>query len=178
MGWFGSARPDIDALVEAHYVSLYRYAVRLSGAANEAEDLTQETYCQAQKKLHQLREADKAKSWLFTILRNVYLHRLRSTKQERHLSLDSIAELPERSMEPLTAIDSAALQKALNQLPESFRTPIILYYFEEFSYKEIAEQMDVPLGTVMSRLARAKAFLRERLTDRTDLAKVSQGEVL
>jgi RNA polymerase sigma-70 factor (ECF subfamily) len=55
------------------------------------------------------------------------------------------------------------LQLALNELPEVFRTPVILYYFEDFSYRDIAEQMDLPLGTVMSRLARAKAYLRERL---------------
>ena len=61
------------------------------------------------------------------------------------------------------------MQQALNELPELFRTPIVLYYFEEFSYKDIAEQMSVPLGTVMSRLARAKSFLRERLTDQADL---------
>jgi RNA polymerase sigma-70 factor (ECF subfamily) len=60
-------------------------------------------------------------------------------------------------------VDPAHLQKALSELPEAFRTPIILYYFEDFSYREIAEQMGVPLGTVMSRLARAKAFLRQRL---------------
>ena len=57
----------------------------------------------------------------------------------------------------------------LGEMPETFRTPLILYYFEDFSYKDIAEQMNVPLGTVMSRLARAKTFLRERLTDHADL---------
>ena len=78
----------------------------------------------------------------------------------------------------MAALDSAQLQKVLGELPETFRTPLILYYFEDFSYKDIAEQMNVPLGTVMSRLARAKAFLRQRLTDDTDLdQKPNQGEV-
>src|SRR5881275_1491872 len=60
-------------------------------------------------------------------------------------------------------IESAKLQQALNELDEAFRTPIILFYFEEFSYRDIAEQMDLPIGTVMSRLARAKAYLRAKL---------------
>ena len=64
---------------------------------------------------------------------------------------------------PLPQIDPEQLQRALDELSEVFRTPIILYYFEDFSYRDIAEQMDLPIGTVMSRLARAKAHLRARL---------------
>jgi RNA polymerase sigma-70 factor (ECF subfamily) len=177
MRWFGGPQHDIEALVQTHYQGLYRYAYRLSGSGIEAEDLTQETFCQAQHKLHQLREAEKARSWLFTILRNVYLHKLRASKHGKHVSLDRVEELPDRPAEPLALVDSVQLQKALNELPELFRTPLILYYFEEFSYRDIAEQMNVPLGTVMSRLARAKTFLRERLADPADLIeKGSTGE--
>jgi RNA polymerase sigma-70 factor (ECF subfamily) len=74
-----------------------------------------------------------------------------------------MSEVPDRLPDPLPAIDTERLQEALNELPEVFRTPIILYYFEDFNYRDIAEQMDLPLGTVMSRLARAKAHLRNRL---------------
>ena len=177
MAWFGNSRQSIQTLVEAHYASLYRYAYRLSGTSQMAEDLTQETFCQAQSKLHQLREPNRAKAWLFTILRNAYLHKLRIAKLEKQVSLDEIAELPERAGDSLPEVDSAQLQAALNQLPEMFRTPIILYYFEEFSYRDIAEQMEVPLGTVMSRLARAKTFLRQRLLGSAELAeRANQGE--
>lgn len=179
MGWFGRPAVDIGALVDAHYAALYRYAYRLCGTTQEAEDLTQEAFCQAQNKLSQLREPGRAKAWLFTILRNAYLHRLRSSKHEKHVSFDRIAELPEATPDSAPMLDSAQLQKALNELPEVFRTPIILYYFEEFSYRDIADQMNVPLGTVMSRLARAKTFLRERLMDSADLIeKAHQGEGL
>lgn len=179
MRWFGSPKLGIEALVDAHYTALYRYAYRLSGSSQEAEDLTQETFCQAQNKLFQLRDEAKVKSWLFSILRNAYLHRVRSRKQEKQVSLEGIPEIPERLAETTPVVDSIQMQKALNELPELFRTPIILYYFEEFSYKDIAEQMNVPLGTVMSRLARAKAFLRERLTDHAGLIeRASQGEGL
>jgi RNA polymerase sigma-70 factor (ECF subfamily) len=156
-------RRTVQRLVDEHYTALYRYAYRLSGGCADAEDLTQETFCKAQDHLAQLRDPERAKAWLFSILRNAYLHRTRSDRQQRCVSLESIGDLPDPAGEPLPAVDPEQLQHALNELPELFRTPVILYYFEEFSYRDIAEQMDLPLGTVMSRLARAKAHLRERL---------------
>ena len=74
-----------------------------------------------------------------------------------------IVERMSATANPLPEIEPQRLQEVLNELPEEFRTPLILFYFEEFSYRDIAEQMEVPLGTVMSRLARAKAHLRSRL---------------
>jgi RNA polymerase sigma-70 factor (ECF subfamily) len=162
MGTPGRPR-SVEQLVEEHYAALYRYAYRLSGAAADAEDLTQEAFCKAQASLGQLRDPGRAKPWLFSILRNAYLHRVRSDRQERRVPLDEVGDLAEPLPEPLPAIDPERLQEALNELPEVFRTPIILYYFEDFSYRDIADQMDLPIGTVMSRLARAKAYLRGRL---------------
>ena len=166
MRWFGGRR-QVEQLVGAFYESLYRYAYRLSGSPQEAEDLTQETFCQAQNKLGQLRDRNRAKAWLFSILRNAYLRRVRASKQEQRVPLDSVGEIPDRPTEPLPDIDPVLLQKALGELPESFRTPLILFYFEEFSYREIAEQMEMPIGTVMSRLARGKVFLKHRLLQGT-----------
>ncbi len=177
MAWLGGTNRKVDELVEAHYAALYRYAFRLSGASSEAEDLAQEAFCQAQVKLHQLRDWDRAKAWLFTILRNVYLHRVRQSKQENLVPVDFLDELPERLPETLPEVEPAQLQQALSELPEAFRTPVVLYYFEDFSYKDIAEQMQVPLGTVMSRLARAKAFLRRKLLPLLRDG-ASQGEVM
>src|ERR1700730_13795023 len=162
MGYAGSGT-TVESLVDEHYESLYRYAYRLSGAAADADDLTQETFCKAQASLSQLRDAARAKPWLYRILRNVYLHKRRTEKNHRCISLEGVDELPGRLPEPLPPVDPQELQEALNDLPEVFRTPIILYYFEDFSYRDIAEHMDLPLGTVMSRLARGKAFLRCRL---------------
>jgi RNA polymerase sigma-70 factor (ECF subfamily) len=99
---------------------------------------------------------------LFSILRNGYLHRLRAAKVENVVSLDGM-DVPDRAADVLPDVDPEQVQRALSQLPEDFRTPLILYYFEDFSYRDIAEQMDLPMGTVMSRLARAKAHLRARL---------------
>lgn len=153
----------VERLVDEHYQALYRYAYRLSGSGPDAEDLTQEAFCKAQLNLSQLRDWGRAKAWLFSILRNAYLHRVRADRQQPCVSLDGVGELADASPEPLPDIDPERLQQALNELPEVFRTPIILYYFEDFSYRDIAGQMDLPLGTVMSRLARAKAYLRSRL---------------
>jgi RNA polymerase sigma-70 factor (ECF subfamily) len=153
----------VQRLVEEHYATLYRYAYRLSGSASDAEDLTQETYLRAQAKLSQLRDRARAKPWLFSILRHAYLHRVRADQQQPCIPLDGVAELPDRASDALPEVDPEQVQHALDELPEVFRTPIILYYFEDFSYRDIAEQMDLPLGTVMSRLARAKAHLRGRL---------------
>jgi RNA polymerase sigma-70 factor (ECF subfamily) len=158
----GSQR-SVQKLVDEHYRSLYGYAFRLTGSAVDAEDLTQETFCQAQLKLGQLRDLRRARAWLFSILRNAYLHRARALRQHPSVSLESVGELPEPTPEPLPDVDPEQLQQALNELPEVFRTAVILFYFEEFSYRDIAEQMDLPIGTVMSRLARAKSHLRARL---------------
>jgi RNA polymerase sigma-70 factor (ECF subfamily) len=162
MGLPGSQR-NVERLVDEYYASLYRYAYRLSGSAPDAEDLTQEAFCTAQRKLGQLRDPTRAKSWLFSILRNAYLHRRRADKHQHLVPVDSLADVAEPPPDPLPPVEPERLQQALNELPEVFRTPIILYYFEEFSYRDIADQMDLPLGTVMSRLARAKAHLRARL---------------
>jgi RNA polymerase sigma-70 factor (ECF subfamily) len=167
----------IQRLVEDHYAALYRYAYRLSGSSSDAEDLTQEAFCKAQQHFGQLREASRAKPWLFSILRNAYLHRVRADRQQHCVSLEGIGDLAEPLPAQLPDIDPERLQQALNDMPEAFRTPIILYYFEDFGYREIAEQMDLPMGTVMSRLARAKAFLRSRLVD-TDVHVMANGRVL
>jgi RNA polymerase sigma-70 factor (ECF subfamily) len=162
MGMPGSPQ-TVQRLVDEHYMSLYRYAYRLSGSAARAEDLTQEAFCKAQLNFSQLRDLERARPWLFSILRNLYLHDVRAEKQQGHVPLEMVGDVAEPPPEPLPEIDPEQLQQALSEMDEVFRTPIILYYFEDFGYREIAEQMDLPIGTVMSRLARAKAHLRARL---------------
>jgi RNA polymerase sigma-70 factor (ECF subfamily) len=158
-----SAGDGFSHLVDAHYEALYRYAYRLSGSAADAEDLTQEAFGKAFTRLTQLRERERAKAWLFRILRNLYLHRVRDEKRHKVVPLDAVGEISARGGTEPAEIEPEKLQDALNELEESFRTPLILFYFDEFSYRDIAEQMDLPIGTVMSRLARAKAYLREKL---------------
>jgi RNA polymerase sigma-70 factor (ECF subfamily) len=174
MGLHGRHR-CVEELVDAYYVPLYRYAYRLTGSGADAEDLTQEAFCKAQPKLCQLRDPACAKPWLFRILRNAYLHKVRAAKSHHCASLEDMSEVPERPPDSGALVEPEKLQEALNELPEVFRTPIILYYFDDFSYRDIAEQMEVPLGTVMSRLARAKAYLRRRLLSLTLSSPVGSG---
>jgi RNA polymerase sigma-70 factor (ECF subfamily) len=156
---------DVAQLVADHHESVYRYAFRLCGSAADAEDLTQQTFLAAHRSLGQLREPASARSWLWAILRNCFLKELRRSgpvpAADLNLDLDAIpGELPDE-----VEIDQERLQEALGELPEVFRLVVVMYYFEDCSYREIAERLDMPIGTVMSRLARAKGHLRTKLAE-------------
>lgn len=153
-----NSHPGIHELIEEHYQMLFRFAWRLSGSREDAEDLTQQTFLIAQRKLHQLQDPKAVRSWLCTILRH---HFLRSIERPT-ASLEAVPEPDDTDAVP-DEFDSEALQSALNELPEEFRTTLVLFYFGDFSYKEIAQQLDVPLGTVMSRLARGREQLKQKL---------------
>lgn len=154
---------DIARLVAEHHATVYRYAFRLSGNACDAEDLTQQTFLAAQIKLDQLRNADQARAWLLAILRNAYFKSRRKRAPLAaaclELDMDSIADETPAAPE----IDPQRLQETLNELPDEFKTVLLLFYFEGCSYREIADKLGVPPGTVMSRLSRAKGHLRHRL---------------
>jgi RNA polymerase sigma-70 factor (ECF subfamily) len=158
-------------LVADHHQALYRYAYRLSGSAADAEDLTQQAYLAAHRKLGQLRDAATARGWLFTILRNCYLKTAR-----KRLALP-IAEFDVNHVpQPVSAqpLDEERLQGAIDSLGDEFKLVVLMFYFEHYSYREIADLLDVPPGTVMSRLARAKAHLRRLLGDNSE-AKPQNG---
>src|SRR5437764_4871876 len=99
----GSA--GVRELVDAHYDALYRYAYRLSGSAADAEDLTQEAFGKALTRLAQLRDPERAKAWLFRILRNAYLHRIRNDKRHKTIPLDAVGDVAERPADELPEID-------------------------------------------------------------------------
>lgn len=156
---------DMNGLVDRFYAELYRYALRLSGSASEADDLVQEAFLTAQAKGGQIRDWREARAWLYTVLRNAYLQQLRSPGRQRVRPLDQAPE-PWSAGDPAelnSDFDGEALQRALQDLCEEYRTPLVLYYFGHLSYREIAAHLQVPMGTVMSRLARAKDWLRARL---------------
>ena len=159
----GSPELDIGQLVALHHESLYRYAYRLTGSAPDAEDLTQQVFLTAQTKLVQVRDAQCVRSWLFSVLRNCYLRtfrkRLPIPVANLELNIDSI---PEEGAED-DGVDRERLQIALNELPDDFKMVLLLFYFEECSYLQIAERLELPIGTVMSRLSRAKSHLRVKL---------------
>jgi RNA polymerase sigma-70 factor, ECF subfamily len=158
---------DVTRLVRDHHAALYRYAYRLTGKVQDAEDLVQQTFLVAQQKLDQVRSPETVRAWLFTVLRNVYLKACSKTNSAPLVGLEidlSVLVQETRTEE----IDREALQQALGELPDEFRVVVLMFYFEEQSYKQIAEALDAPIGTVMSRLSRAKAHLRRRLTRSTE----------
>jgi RNA polymerase sigma-70 factor, ECF subfamily len=153
---------DIAQLVADHHKAVYQYAYRLTGSVQDAEDLTQQVFLIAQRKIGQLRNLDAAGSWLFAILRNCFL----KDRQRRRPALAgdlalNIDLVPEDAL--LDGVDGSQLQDALNRLPDAFRLVVVMFYFEECSYRQIADQLEMPIGTVMSRLARAKDRLRSMM---------------
>lgn len=156
---------DIATLVAEHHALVYGYAYRLSGSAHDAEDLTQQTFLSAQLKLDQLQSVAHSRAWLYAILRNCYL---KSHRKRRPLAAGSIELDMETIADDLPAklaIDEERLQAAINELPDDFKLVLVMFYFEGCSYREIAEQLGWPAGTVMSRLSRAKSRLRSRLVE-------------
>ncbi|HUG92082.1 MAG TPA: sigma-70 family RNA polymerase sigma factor [Planctomycetaceae bacterium] len=152
----------LSVLVDRHYRLVYRFACRLTGSTADAEDVTQQAFLTAQSRLDQLRDEARAGGWLCAIARNAWLKSLRKHGGLITTPLDGTDE-PAAALPPESLIDTEALQAILNQMPEEYRTALILFYFDEFSYKDIADHLGIPLGTVMSRLARGKAHLRRRL---------------
>ncbi|MBB76754.1 MAG: RNA polymerase subunit sigma [Planctomycetaceae bacterium] len=154
---------DIEELIDQHHGTLYRYAYRLTGRVEDAEDLTQQVFLLAQQKLHQIRDASKARSWLFAVLRTCFLKNCRKRVEIPVTGMAmEIDDIPQ-DVPGGDEIDCERLQQAINELPETFRLVLLMYYFEECSYKEIAAHLEIEIGTVMSRLSRAKARLRYQL---------------
>ncbi len=152
-------------LVDAHYTSLYRFALSLARNSADAGDLVQQTFFVWATKGDSLRDLGKAKSWLFTTLYREFLRGRR-----RGARATSIEDLPPgeqdivaEDVDRVARLDADTVMAALQSVDEVFRAPLTLFYLEELSYLEIAEALEVPIGTVMSRLSRGKAQLRAAL---------------
>ena len=156
-------KPSVQRLIDEHLDAVYRYAYRLAGTVHDAEDLTQQVFLLAQQRLDQLREADRARAWLFTILRNSFLKTVERPQPVPAAKLGLDLEAVPAEDPASLGVDPAELQAALDDLPADFRVVVAMFYFEDCSYREIAEKLDLPIGTVMSRLARAKGHLRAKL---------------
>lgn len=164
---------SVGDLVHEHYAAVYRFAYRLSGTAADAEDLTQHAFLTACRKLDQVRALERVRSWLFTVVRNEFLKSVHRVAAEVSSLVEEAACDPDgEDWSP--EFDEERLQAALDAMPEGYRTPVLMYYFEELGYREIADLLELPIGTVMSRLSRGKKFLREKLTAAPILAANGQ----
>lgn len=155
---------DYEQIVALHHESLYRFAFSLAGNPDDAAELTQEAYVRLLNKSWQLRDQNKVKSWLCTTLYRTFLGWKRRESRFPHLDVLSVEdELPPLTPEIGDQLDGEAAMDAALELEEHFRVPLVLHYLQCLSYREIAEMLNVPVGTVMSRLSRGKDLLRQRL---------------
>ena len=156
---------EFDELVEEYYRPLFLFAISLTHSETDACDLTQHTFYIWRTKGEQLRDVSKVRAWLFTTLHRAFLQSRRREVRFPHYELDEVeTELPSISPQGGSHLDSAAVRNALGKLDEAVRAPLALFYLEDCPYREIASILDVPLGTVKSRIARGIAQLRKLLT--------------
>lgn len=162
--------PDAENFREyllPHAQIIFRSAYRLSGNKQDAEDLTQETFYYGLKYFSQVKDRSKCKYWLFSILRNLFLKELE--KNKKHIEIDF-----ERVRSHLPGIDhiendflkqevGQGIRDILQKLDKRLREPIILFYFDKLTYKEIADKLNLPIGTVMSRIARGKVNIKKEM---------------
>ena len=160
---------------------LYSTALRMTHNTSDAEDLVQETYLKAYKGFAGFEQGTNLRAWMFRILTNTYINSYRSKKRRpEEIELDDVEDFylyrrmggleavrASRSAEDelMDLFSDAEVQSAIDALPESYRLAILLSDVEGLSYKEIAEDLDIPIGTVMSRLHRGRKALQKRLHD-------------
>ncbi len=175
-------RRDFDALVERYHKQAYNIAYRMAGNHADAEDLTQEAFIRAFRFFGQYRRELPFDSWLYKIMSNVFIDKMRRKPKAKIRSLDqpittddgeTQLDIPDTSAGPEEAVLSKEMdnriQAALNTLPEAFRLTVIYADIEGLSYEEIAEATNTNIGTVRSRLHRGRRLLRNKLKSYTDL---------
>ena len=151
--------------------ALHNLAVYLTRNGSEAEDLVQETYVRAMRFSHRFQPGTHLRAWLFQILRNTFLTFYRLREREAAISEDGVPEGEAAMFHDAAARDSEStgahmdLERALMKLPEEFKTPLLLAEIEGLALEDVARIMDCPVGTVKSRIFRAKERLRGYLTD-------------
>jgi RNA polymerase sigma-70 factor (ECF subfamily) len=170
-----SLRTEFEREAIPHMSALYTFAVRMTRDEDDASDLVQETYLKAYRFFDKFERGTNCKAWLFRILKNSYINRFRkSSKAPDTVEYDVIEEFYETIRD--SSVETSVLEEqlfsqalddevstALNRLPDEFRTVIILCDIENFTYEEIAEFIDCPIGTVRSRLHRARKILAAQL---------------
>jgi RNA polymerase sigma-70 factor, ECF subfamily len=153
-----------EELVLGHFDHVYRYALRLSGNSTVAEDIAQDVFLRAIKSIHQLRDPAAVTAWLLTIVRNEFARMCQARKLVYGLDEPTFDCGPIAEADHVQAVDGHDwVHQALKLLPVEFRLVVLMFYFEEKSYAEIASELEIPMGTVMSRLNRGRQHLKQAL---------------
>jgi RNA polymerase sigma-70 factor (ECF subfamily) len=156
-----------EALVKEHYEALFRFAMTLTRERTDAGDLTQQTFYIWATRGHQLRDRSKVRSWLFTTLHRQFLNTQRRQVRFPHSGLEEVeGQLPADQPRFEDRVDSSSALSALGRIDEIYRAAVSLFYLEDCSYPEIAAILEVPIGTVKSRLVRGIKQLRDVLLSR------------
>jgi RNA polymerase sigma-70 factor (ECF subfamily) len=157
-----NSNDHFEALVNEHYEPLFRFAMSLTRTESDAQDLTQQTFYVWATKGHQLRDLSKVKTWLYTTLHRAFLNSRRRQIRFPHHNLEEVTtQLPVLSPQFANKVDSAQVLVALAGVDEIYRGAVALFYLDDCSYKDIAAVLEVPIGTVRSRIARGIAQLRK-----------------
>ena len=160
----GLSGVDFESLVQRYYTGLYQFAFSLSHSQADACDLTQQTFYLWARKGDQVRDLTKVKTWLFTTLYREFLKTQRRQQRFPHVALSEVdSELPTVPAYGVERLDWHTLGQCFAQIEERYRAPLVLFYLGDHSYAEIAEILAVPIGTVMSRLARGRQKLHALL---------------
>jgi len=167
----GLGNKDFERLAVPLLDGLFNFACWLSGNPDEARDLVQETFVKSLKGFSSFREGTNFRAWMFRILRNTFLTsrtglERRNTQQEDEDGFEEsyvTGETPEIAL--IRRADTELIREGILRLPQSFREVLLLVEVEEMKYQEVAEALDIPVGTVMSRLARARKQLRRHVSD-------------
>jgi len=157
---------DYDWAVEQFYEALYKFGFGLTGNESDAADLTQDTYRILLTKGDAIRDPSKVKSWLFTTFYRQFLERGRHAPRFPETAVESAEwEPPTITPSQLDDLDGSLVVAALQQLEEKYRALLAMFYLEELSYQEMAEVLELPIGTIMSRISRGKNILLRRLQE-------------
>lgn len=167
---------DFEYVVARYYEPLYQFAFSLTRTEADACDLTQQTFYVWATKGHQLRDPAKVKTWLFTTLHRQFLELRRRVTRFPHHALEEVDyELPVIAPALANQLDSAQVLAALARVDEVYQATVALFYLEDCSYKEIAEILNVPMGTVKSRISRGIGQLQTLLAADVSTAKRTEG---
>ncbi|MEX0324518.1 MAG: RNA polymerase sigma factor [Puniceicoccaceae bacterium] len=164
----GAPVVDLEKAVRDHYKDIYRFAMHLCRNQDDAADLTQFAYEQLTLKHREIRNPEKVKSWLNAVVYRKFIDQRRKVIRFPSVPIDEESAGSDAATTNLSGkLDAKAALAALHELEDDLRAPLSLFYLESIPYKEIARILDLPVGTVMSRLYRGKAKLYNRLTGNT-----------
>ncbi len=156
---------EFQELVDTHYQAMYRFAYSLAKNPDSAADLVQQSFCIWAQKGDQLDDRSKAKTWLFTTLYREFLAGARRSTKFPEIDIDDAAHhLESREEDTGRMMDAKRAVLLLTSLDETFRAPLTLFFLQQLSYKEIAEVLEIPMGTVMSRISRGKELLKQKMS--------------